>query len=113
MASIVATGGIVLILVVLWDAFETIALPRRVTRRLRLTRIFYRLTWVPWSALARRLPNSNHRETYLSFYGPLSLILLLVVWAVALVIGFGLVQWGLGSRLIGPDAQIGLGTDLY
>ena len=32
--------GIVLIVVVLWDVFETIVLPRRVTRRFRLTRAF-------------------------------------------------------------------------
>ena len=30
------------LLVVLWDGFETMVLPRRVTRKLRLTRVFYR-----------------------------------------------------------------------
>ena len=32
-----------------------------------------------------------------SFYGPLSLILLLVVWAGAMVLGFGLIYFALGS----------------
>ncbi len=32
--------GAALMLLVLWDAFETIILPRRVTRRLRLARLF-------------------------------------------------------------------------
>src|SRR6266567_643477 len=36
--------GIVLIVLVAQDAFETIVLPRRVTRRIRLARLFYRLT---------------------------------------------------------------------
>jgi len=31
-------AGTILILVVLWDAFEVVVLPRRVTRRVRLTR---------------------------------------------------------------------------
>ena len=38
-------GGVIAL--VLWDAFETIILPRRVTRRFRLTRAFYRYTWIP------------------------------------------------------------------
>ena len=36
--------GIVLIVLVAQDAFETIILPRRVTRRIRLARLFYRLS---------------------------------------------------------------------
>ena len=35
--------GLVLILMVLWETFETIVLPRRVTRQFRLTRFFYRI----------------------------------------------------------------------
>ncbi|MGO9315219.1 MAG: hypothetical protein ACLQDI_21105 [Syntrophobacteraceae bacterium] len=37
--------GAFLIIIVLWEAFETVIFPRRVTRRLRMARIFYRLTW--------------------------------------------------------------------
>jgi hypothetical protein len=33
--------GVFLILMNLWDTFETIILPRRVARRLRLTTLFY------------------------------------------------------------------------
>ena len=53
MRILVAILGIALLLIVLWDAFETIVLPRRVTRKLRLTRLFYRSTWRPWRAPAR------------------------------------------------------------
>jgi hypothetical protein len=35
--------GMVLILLVAQDAFETNVLPRRVRRRIRLTRLFYRV----------------------------------------------------------------------
>src|SRR5439155_12019718 len=37
-------AGAVLLAVVLWDAFETIILPRRVSGRIRLTKLFYRST---------------------------------------------------------------------
>ena len=91
---VVATVGILLILIVLWDAFETVVLPRRVTRRLRLARLFYRTLWRAWSAVARQMRDGNRRESYLSLFGPLSLILLLILWATILVIGFAMLQWG-------------------
>jgi hypothetical protein len=84
--------GLLLIFGVLRDAFETIILPRRVTG-VRLSKVFYRLTWRPWAALARRMAPSDRRETYLSYYGPLSLLVLIVLWGVSLIIGFALVLW--------------------
>ena len=41
-------GGAVLIFLVLLDAFETIVLPRRVVRRLRLTVLVLRPLWRLW-----------------------------------------------------------------
>ncbi|MGH8060313.1 MAG: potassium channel family protein, partial [Candidatus Entotheonellia bacterium] len=113
MAAVLAVLGLTLIATVLWDTFETVILPRRVTRRFRLTGLFYRYTWLPWSAVARRMRQGRRRETYLGFYGPLSLLLLLSVWAVGLILGFALLQWGLGSALIAPEGAASFGTDLY
>jgi Ion channel len=104
-------GGAIVVLV-LWDAFESIVLPRRVTRRFRLTRFFYRSTWKPWSSLARRLRPGKMREGLLSAYGPLSLLLLLVVWAVGLTIGFALLQWA-GHSLEDSARSASFATDLY
>ena len=39
MAILTAILGVALIGIILWDAFETIVLPRRVTRKIRLTRL--------------------------------------------------------------------------
>ena len=47
MALLVGTLGLVLIGASLFDAFKTIVVPRRVSRRLRLARLFYWLTWKP------------------------------------------------------------------
>lgn len=103
--------GLLLVLVVLWDAFETIILPRRVSRRIRITVLFYRFTWKAWSAVARR--SRRPRETYLSLYGPLSLLFLLVVWAAGLILGFAIIQWGGGSHVTAADGRQGFGTDVY
>src|SRR5258705_11783530 len=88
--------AVVLIAGVLWDTFETIILPRRVTRRFRLPRLFYRATWVPWSKLARHLSAGNRRETFLSFFGPLSLLLLFRAWALSLILAFPIFHWAMG-----------------
>lgn len=105
--------GAALIVTVLWEAFETIILPRRVRRRFRLTRFFYRGTWIPWSTLVGRIRSKRRKETLLSFFGPLSLIGLLVVWAAGLILGFAFLHYGLGSHLRVDGETPGFGTDLY
>ena len=106
-------GGILLILLVLWETFETIVLPRRVTRSFRLTRLFYRSTWKPWAALAGMRSSKKQRDSMLSYYGPLSLLLLLAFWAVALVFGFGLLHYGLHDKLTGALFNSDFGNALY
>ncbi|MDX6385438.1 MAG: hypothetical protein QOK48_3011 [Blastocatellia bacterium] len=105
--------GLALIVVVLWDVFETIVLPRRVTRKFRLTRFYYRSVWVPWFAIAQRLKQSKKRETFLSVFGPLSLLGLLVLWGVTLVFGFALLHWSFGSHIHVVEGQPGFFSDLY
>jgi len=83
-------AGIACIFLALLDAFQTVISPRRATGRFRITRIFYIATWWPWSYLATRIRHPRKRETALSFYGPLSLLLLIVVWAGALLVGFAM-----------------------
>src|SRR6266700_3829850 len=73
MRWVIGVIGATLLGAVLRDAFETIILPRRVSRRFRITRLFYRGTWLPWRATARLLP-ARRREPFLSVYGPLSLL---------------------------------------
>jgi Ion channel len=97
--------GLLAIGTVLLDAFETIILPRRASGRIRLTRLFYVITWRPWAAVVSRYSNRRLRETGFSFYGPLSLLLLMALWAVGLVFGFGLMFYGLGAPL---HDQLGL-----
>src|SRR2546422_2350331 len=105
--------AVVLIAGVLWDTFETIILPRRVTRRFRLPRLFYRATWVPWSALARHVPAGNPRESFLSFFGPLSLLLLFGAWALSLILGFAIFHWAMGSPINVRNETVNFWTDLY
>jgi len=106
-------AGILCLFTVLFDAFQTIILPRRATGRFRLTNLFYKFTWRPWAFFVGRLRNPRKRETAFSYYGPMSLILLLVVWAGAMVVGFALIFFALGSPFNDGTQQPGLRSDLY
>ena len=114
MTVLAAAAGIALILLVLWEGFETIVLPRRVTRQIRMTRLFYRGTWTLWAAVFGTIRAPKRRDTYLGFYGPLSLLALLAVWAVTMVLGFALVHWAMGSHINNPSGtDADFWTDLY
>lgn len=104
--------GIVIILSVLLDAFETIVLPRKVQRAFRLTSWFYRHTWVPWVRVSRYV-RPNWRESFLGYFGPFSLILLLVFWAIGLILGFALLQYGVGEHVRLGNEPITFGILLY
>jgi hypothetical protein len=90
--------GIVIICVVLQDAFETVVLPRRVTRHFKLTAWFLRRTWIPWKHLAGRIRTPSLQQSFLGYFGPLSLITLLIFWAASLILGFALLQYGIGGH---------------
>lgn len=113
MSIFLTIAGIGIILFVLLEAFETIILPRQVTRRWRLTRFFYRVTWPPYSMLVRPCPKKG-RERLLSFYGPLSFVLLLVFWGILLLFGFALLHLVDGSvARLGNTGLERLGMALY
>jgi len=113
MKLLAAAAGLVMILVILWDAFETMVLPRRVARRLRFTSVYFTIVGEVWWVVANRIRRPRRREQYLSIFGPLSLILLVITWAWGLVVGFAVLQWGLGSPFTTPEGAAGFGTDLY
>src|ERR1051326_4902138 len=110
----VFVSGVAVVIVVIWDAFEVIILPRRVTRRFRISRFFYRNFWHIWKTLARLIPAKKARESAFGIFGPISLLILVAVWAIGLVYGFALMQYGAGSA--GRGAVSGTSnfwTDIY
>src|SRR5260370_29299813 len=109
--------GLLFCLGAIVDAFQTIILPRRPTGRFRITRLFYIVTWTPWAAVARRTRNRKVREQFYSTFGPGSLLLLLMVWALLLVSGFAMLFFSLGSpfadSMATPNHLGHIRTDLY
>jgi len=110
-------AGLLFCLSAVLDAFQTIILPRRPTGRFRITRLFYIVTWSPWAAVARHTRNPKVREQIYSTFGPGSLLLLLIVWALVLVTGFAMLFFALGSPFADAFMRPGIigqfRTDLY
>ena len=102
MSIVLALCSVLLIVLVLLDGFEAMLLPRRMTRAFRFTRLFYRFTWMPWSAIGRRMAPGRRRESFLSLYGPMSILLLFVAWAIGLIIGFAVLHQALDTPLNTP-----------
>jgi ion channel len=108
-----AVFGVLILWSVLLDAFETVVLPRRVTRHFKLTAWFYRRTWIPWRRAAAHIKTESRRQNFLGYFGPLSLILLLFFWAGGLILGFALIQFGIGGHEQLGNEPITFGRLLY
>jgi Ion channel len=113
MTLIEAFLGLMLLFIALWDAFEVVILPRRVTHRFRFARLFFRSSWRLWSAVAHWIRADRRREAFLSIFGPLSLLLLFSVWAAGMIVGFAMVHWGLGTPLNVSGGRTPLSTYFY
>jgi Ion channel len=113
MRIVTLIAGMGCLFAVLLDAFQTIILPRRAVGRFRLTRLFYIATWKPWRFLTHWIRNPRTRETSYSYYGPMSLIFLLAMWAGAMVLGFALLFYALGSPFSDSAHAPEFASDLY
>ena len=111
LVSLLSVFGIIRIL---QDAFESIVLPRKISMRFRLSRTFNVSTWGIWSKIAVKIVRAgNRREYFLSYFGPISLIFLLILWAFGLIFCFALLSWGLSIPLSAPEKTVTFGTYLY
>ena len=110
---LIVLPAVALIVIALLDAFETIIQPRRVTRRIRFARFYYRAVWAICRQLAQAMKRGKGRESLLAAFGPLSLLGLFVGWVIILICAFGLLDWSLGVNLNGPDHGSSLWTYFY
>src|SRR5262249_29961085 len=106
-------ASLALILLILIDGFQAMVLPRRVSWTWRPTRLFYRSTWVLWRGIAQQFPPGRRRQTFLSVYGPLSMLTLFATWVTGLIVGFGLLHWSMGTPLAESGEREKLPAYLY
>lgn len=114
MTAMTAVLSLALIVGVLFEAFETMLLPRRLARSFRLTRLFYMKGWGLWTAIGGFVRPARRRSTFLSYFGPLSLLVLFSLWALGLIVGFALLHWSIGTPLNGSgEGRADLGLYAY
>lgn len=106
-----AIVGFVVIAIVLLDALETIVLPRTVKRNLRLATVYFALLSKGFVAIGNLKPSPRRNQILVAF-APVSLIFLIVLWAVSLVFAFGLIGFGLQLRMVAHGA-LSLSDYLY
>lgn len=87
-----AIGGVIVLLVAS-DIFRSLLVPRASTRWLRVAPLITLALFSGWQALASRIPDRDFRQTVRASLAPLMLVLLLVIWATFLILGFGLIFW--------------------
>lgn len=104
--------GIVTIFFIILEAFETLVLPRRIERPLRGVALFYGQGWALWRRIGYLVPGTN-RDNFLSLFGPLSLLLLMTVWALGFISAFALIHWALQTPIQCPEEIPNLATYLY
>src|SRR6202040_1740284 len=75
-------------------------------------RFYYRNFWKLWRTGISGLFRGRMREACLSWFGPMSLLGLFALWFIGLIVGFGLVMWGVELPLRGA-AEPGLPSYLY
>jgi hypothetical protein len=102
--------GLLLVIAVVWDLFETIVVPRPTPGWFRLGKYMVRGSW----RVVRRIGWGDGRETHdrlLGLFAPSITLALLILWLVSLIVGYGLILFALRDQLSPrPD---NLGSALY
>lgn len=110
MEAIALVFGLFLLALTFWDLFETVVVPRPTPGWFRIGRYVVRGSWRVIRAIRERSPSRNH-DRLLGLFAPAATIALLGAWLTALIVGYGLVMFGLREQLrpVPPD----LGSALY
>ena len=97
-----AVVGLVLIVVVFYDLFQTVVLPRPAVGRMQLARKVVRPMWLVWRWVSQRSSRLDRSESRLAAFAPVALLTLFLIWAAALVLGYGLLLNGLAEQIRPP-----------
>ena len=103
-----AVVGTVIVLSVFADMVNTLVTTSTGSSRFWLTRRLYTWTWAVVRRLGRSL-GEPWKERIYSTFAPVSILMLLGVWVVQQIVGFGLIWWAVG----GVDGAVSLFDAIY
>jgi hypothetical protein len=118
------TVGGLLVLIVLVDVFSGVVVPRQTARSTPISRSIMRPGWRMWRWVGNRASDPVKREAMLGVFAPLVLVVILAVWIVFEVVGFGILVHSLrggftrspgilGSLYVAGSSLFGLGQSAY
>lgn len=99
LSALAILAGCALVAINLFDVFQAVILPRESDPRLRVSAIATRAVWPVYSRLSLRISDTERRENFLGTYAPIALIGFLLMWAAGLILGYGLIFYGLRFQL--------------
>ena len=104
-------GGLVILIVIFRELWESVILPRPSIRKFALGRYLLRGIWLAWRGIGNRIENLPRREAWLAVMGPLGVLLLFASWGLGLVLAYALLIDGVRGEMhpVPPD----FGTSLY
>jgi hypothetical protein len=92
-------GGAVIVLITIYDVFQSVVMPRPAVGRVRLSFTLIRGAWRVWRNVAERPKKLQTREAALAAFAPMMLVALLVLWGFAFILGYALIFSGLHDGL--------------
>lgn len=107
---VLVIAGCLVVAWILWDVYQTVVVPRPTPTRIRLAKYVTRMMWAIWRRRAGRSRTPDARQRMLGGFAPLVVVNLLFSWIVFLILGYGLILYGLKAEMAHePD----FGTALY
>ena len=103
-------GGIIVVSTGV-DIFQSVLVPRPTRGSIRLAPFLLDGMWPLWKWIAFRFPSAKYRAACLGYYAQLTVVILLLVWGIALIFGYGLLFLAFQSEL--QPRLHDLGTALY
>ena len=94
MEAIAVALGLLLLVLVFWDVFETVVVPRPTPGWFRIGRYLVRGSWSGLRTIRDRTPNRSW-DRLLGLFAPGATVALLAAWLVCLIAGYGLVLYAL------------------
>jgi len=97
--TVAGIAGLIVLGLVLWDVFQGVVVPRPTPGRLRIARYVIPPTWRIWRAIVTRTRTGLARDAVLGLYAPGAAVLLLFMWLALVMVGYGLILFGLRGEL--------------
>jgi len=110
MEAVAFALGLLLLSLTLWDLFETVVVPRPTPGWFRISRYLVRGAWRVVRTIPDRWPDRSF-DRLLGIFAPAMTVALLAAWLSTLIVGYGLLMYGLRDELqpVPPD----LGSAVY